>query len=505
MNQTIGRRDFLKRAGLGMAGAALMPRLGWTQTTERQGDKATKPNIVFILSDDFGWGSAGCYGANPKLVRTPNIDRLAREGRRFTDACAPASVCSPTRYAVLTGRYCWRTPLKYEVLGVFDPLWIEPSRITVASLLRQHGYHTAAIGKWHLGYGSSKPVDYTKLLRPGPLSVGFDVHFGVPQNHGDITGVYVDCEHVQGLRSAQLKPMGACYYGGKPFLGFDAPQRKDEDVMEVLTTRAIDWIKEQTSERPFFLYFTPVAVHRPITPSSQTKGTSKAGPFGDWIHELDRSVGRVLAELDNRGFTSNTLVIFTSDNGSMKPQNGDEAVAIKAGLQVNGAWRAGKHSIYEGGLREPYLARWPGKIPAGTVCNEPISLVDTLATIAAIIGAQLPPPAHGAEDSYNILPALLGETLTAPLRPALVEHSADGVFAVRSGPWKWIEGHCAKPKKPKGERAVEYHEQLYNLQDDPAEQHDMLTQHPDVAQRLATLLDKYRTQGSSRPDDQTKE
>ena len=500
MNQTIGRRDFLKRVGLGAAGALALPRLGWAQTAERQSDKATKPNIVFILSDDFGWGSASCYGADPKLVRTPNIDRLAREGRRFTDACAPASVCSPTRYAVLTGRYCWRTPLKYEVLGVFDPLWIEPTRVTVAPLLKQHGYHTAAIGKWHLGYGSSKPVDYTKLLRPGPLSVGFDFHLGIPSNHGDVTGIYVDCEHVQGLRSAKLTPVGACYYGGKPFLGLDAPQRKDEDVMEVLTNRAVDWIAEQTPSQPFFLYFTPVAVHEPVTPSDATKGSSQAGPYGDWIHELDRSVGKLLAALDQHQLAENTLVIFTSDNGgeNKKTRSGEQIAAIAAGLKMNGDWREGKHSIYEGGFREPYLARWPGKIPAGTICDETISLVDTLATVAAIVGAPLPPPAHGAEDSYNILPALLGAKLDAPLRPALVEHSADGVFAVRAGPWKWIEGHCAKPKPPKA-RTNEFREQLYNLHDDPAEQHNVLVQHPDVAQRLAALLEKYRREGFSRP------
>jgi len=496
---TTPRREFLKFAGWG-AVALTLPAVGKAAASVLQASGNSRPNIVFILADDYGWGSAGCYGADEKLVRTPNIDRLAREGRRFTDACTASSVCSPTRYAVMTGRYCWRTPLKFEVLGVFDPLWIEPSRLTVASLLKQCGYCTAAIGKWHLGYGPAKPVDYTQPLRPGPLNVGFDFHLGIPSNHGDVTGIYVDCEHVQGLRSSKLTPSGACYYGGKPFLGLDAPQRKDVDVMDVLTNRAVEWIGAQTPDKPFFLYFTPVAVHEPVTPSDQCKGSSKAGPYGDWIHELDRSVGKILAVLDQQKFTENTLVIFTSDNGgeNKKTRSGEQVAAIAAGLQMNGAWREGKHSIFEGGFRVPYVARWPGRVPAGTVCDETIGLVDTLATVAAIVGAPLPVVAQGAEDSYNILPALLGEQTVEPLRPALIEHSADGVFAVRSGPWKWIEGKCAKLKPPKS-RATEFRAQLYNLRDDPAERHDVLEQNPGVVQRLAALLQQYRVQGFSRP------
>ena len=475
----------------------------------------TKPNIVLVLADDLGYGSVSCYGADTNLVRTPNIDRLATQGRRFTDATASSSVCSPSRYSILTGRYCWRTSLKFEVLGNQAPLHIETNRLTLASLLKSKGYQTAAIGKWHLGFGATRPNDLTKTLRPGPLDIGFDYFYGLPANHADPTGIYVDTEteadglkttKIEGLRSPVLKPFGSNYYTGKPYLGIDAPQRVDTEVMPHFTDKAVEWLGQQTTNQPFFLYFAPVAVHEPATPSAKTRGTSAAGNYGDWIHELDLSVGKILAALDANGFGSNTLVIFTSDNGGenhfgMHAWLDFEAEAnlkaIAAGLKMNGPWREGKHSIYEGGLREPFIARWPGKIPAHSVSDEPISLVDTLATTAAIVGYSLPARTAGAEDSFNVLPALLGENHAAPVRPFLVEHSADGVFAVRQGDWKWIEGVCAKPNEPKA-RENEFHAQLYNLKADPTESHDVIGEHPQIAAQLAALLETFRKQGYSR-------
>jgi arylsulfatase A len=477
---------------------------------------AAKPNIVYILTDDLGYGSTSCYGADTNLVRTPNIDRLAREGRRFTDACSSSSVCSPSRYSILTGRYCWRTSLKYEALGDASPLLVETNRLTVASLLKEQGYNTAAIGKWHLGFGPVKPTDYTLPLRPGPEDVGFNYFYGLPSNHADPTGIYVDTEmdnmgqkinKVEGLRSNKLTPFGTNYYGkDKPFMGIDAPQRVDTEVMPHITDKALAWIDEQKAGKPFFLYFAPVAVHEPATPSDATKGTSKAGAYGDWIHELDRTVGRVLDELDKNHLTENTLVILTSDNGGENAyaahawlgfEAGSNMKAIAAGLKMNGIWRGGKHSVYEGGLREPFIVRWPGKVPAGTICDEPICLVDTFATLAAVTGAKMPSVTQGAEDSYNVLPALLGKKNFHPIRPALVEHSADGVFAVRQGSWKWIEGKPANPH-PGKIRAKEFQPQLYNLADDPTETHDVLAEHPDIAAKLSALLETYRQQGYSR-------
>ncbi len=461
------------------------------------------PNIVVVLSDDFGYGSAGCYGADPSLIRTPNIDRLAREGRRFTDANTTSSVCSPTRYSVLTGRYCWRTSLKHEVLGTTAPLHIEPGRLNLGSLLKDHEYRTAAIGKWHLGYGTAARVDFTRPLKPGPLEIGFDYHFGVPSNHGDLSGVFVEDHGVYGLRSDRLDPQSAGKnFRGKPYLGLDAPQRVDEDVMPLLTSKAVKWLESQTADRPFFLYFTPVAVHNPVTPSDQTKGTSRAGAYGDWIHELDASVGRVLDVLDRKGFADDTLVLFTSDNGGVnKPTlKGEATDALEAGLKISGPFRGGKHDVWEGGFRVPYIVRWPGKVPAGTVCDETLSLVDTLATVAAVVGQPLPAEQVAAEDSYNMLPAWLGESYDRPIRSDLIVHSADGNFALRQGRWKWIEGDYHADTRPGALRlrADQFQPQLYDLVADRAETRNGVTQNPETAEQLQSLLARYRDGGFSR-------
>ena len=383
-------------------------------------DADRHPNVVVVLADDLGYGSLNSYGASERHIRTPGIDRLAAEGRRFTDANTTSSVCSPTRYSLLTGRYCWRTSLRHGVLGITSPLHIETGRPTIASLLRSAGYRTAAIGKWHLGYGTGR-TDYTQSLNPGPLDVGFDYHFGVPQNHGDATGIYVRNRDTVGLRSNRVEPFGQTPYG-RQFLGFDAPHRVDENVMGELTSDAEKWLRQQELETPFFLYFAPVAIHFPYTPSTETEGASGVGPYGDWIHELDLSVARILRTLDELGFAEDTLVVFTSDNGGVLFTEGDrpEARAYRDGLRVNGGWRGRKHSIYEGGFRVPFIARWPGKVPAGTVSHETISLVDLFATVAAVSGQPLPPAAEAAEDSLNVLPALLGET-TEGTSPSVVD------------------------------------------------------------------------------------
>ncbi len=462
-----------------------------------------RPNIVLILSDDYGYGSATCYGADPALIRTPHIDRLAREGRRFTDACTPSSVCSPTRYSVLTGRYCWRTSLKNEVLGTTSPLHIEPGRLTLASLLKKQGYTTAAVGKWHLGYGDAPRTDYPAELKPGPLEIGFDYHFGVPANHGDIAGVYIENHTVAGLRSRALTPgQTGVNFKNQPYLGLDAPHRVDVDVMPVITDKAVGWLEKQSSAQPFFLYFTPVAVHRPNTPSAQTRGTSKAGPYGDWIHELDLSVGRVLDALDRTGVAGNTLVLFTSDNGGVCKTDiaSEETDAIKAGLTINGPFRGGKHDVWEGGFRVPYLLRWPGRVPANSVCGETLSLVDTLATVAALIGEPLPPVQTAAEDSYNMLPAWLGQRYAGPIRSHLIVHSADGNFAIRRGDWKWIEGdyHPATRTGALRQRADQFSRQLYNIREDIGESRDLHAAHPELSGELAALLERYRAGGYSR-------
>lgn len=490
---------------------------------------ADTPNIVLILADDFGYGSATCYGANPALVQTPHIDRLAREGRRFTDANTTSSVCSPTRYSVLTGRYCWRTSLKFEVLDTFAPLHIEPSRLNVASLLKKHGYATAAVGKWHLGYGAAsdapaRRTDYAAELSPGPLEIGFDYHFSVPSNHGDLTGVYVENRSVYGLRRGARLPeplkspspvpdtddFKATYDAGDlenpkaapRILDLDAPRRKNERVMKVLTDKATHWMQEQPRDKPFFLYFTPVAVHSPITPDADLAGKSAAGLYGDWIHELDRSVGRILETLDRMGVAQNTLVLFSSDNGGVfRPANERllQTAALKAGLKINGDLRGGKHDVWEGGFKVPFLVRWPGKAPAHSVSGAMISLADILATAAAIVGEPLPPVSQGAEDSRSFLPALLGDA-SKSTREDLIVHSADGVFALRKGPWKWIEGEPVEEVKTRSPKShnEQHRSQLYHTGDDPAETRDVSDQHAEIVAEMRDRLRRYRDGGYSR-------
>jgi arylsulfatase A-like enzyme len=465
----------------------------------------SKPNIIVILADDLGWGSLGCYGAPISLIKTPNIDRLANEGARFTNAHSAASVCTPSRYGMMTGRYCWRSSLKSGNVADDGKLLIETERPTMASILKGNGYNTAMIGKWHLGFGSKTPADFTEPLRPGPVDLGFNYFYGLPSNHGDPAGIYIDTAEdekgerfnkVEGLRSNVVAPFGQTVYK-KPFWGIDAPQRVDEDVMPLLTQKAIDWMQLQKNEVPFFLYFTPVAVHVPITPSKDTSGTSPAGVYGDWIHELDLSIGKILDYLDKNGLAGNTMIIFTADNGGDRYGMGAEA--IKSGLNINGHWKGGKHSIYEGGLRAPYLVRWPNKVPAQHVSDDPICLVDTLATVAAAAGAPLPHLSQGAEDSFNLLPVFLNQKQQTPIRSILVGHSTSGVYSITQGSWKWIEGIPANPKANKSDRrSEETNAQLYNLEQDPAETKDLIAEHPDIAQKLAIILKQYRDQGYSR-------
>jgi arylsulfatase A-like enzyme len=427
---------------------------------------------------------------------------------------------------LLTGRYCWRTTLKHEVLGTFSPLHIEPTRVNLASMLKQKGYRTASVGKWHLGYGKENEdpkwrTEYKAELSPGPLNIGFDYHFGVPSNHGDLTGVYVENRFVYGLRSGQI-PAGmklagpaadsddyqATYgqedteNGRANILEIDAPRRKKERVMKVLTDKATDWLEAQPKDQPFFLYFAPVAVHNPVTPDKDLAGKSAAGPYGDWIHELDQSVGRILATLDKMGATKDTLVLFTSDNGGVfRPENERllQTTAIKAGLKINGTLRGSKHDVWEGGFKVPFIARWPGKVPAGSTAPQMVSVVDILATTAELVGTPLPAKDAGAEDSRSFLSVLLG-SVDAKGREDMIIHSADGVFAVRKGRWKWIEGVPVEEIKDgvRKTRKDQFRSQLYDTVADPAETKDVSAEHPEVVAELRDLLRRYRDGGFSR-------
>ena len=424
---------------------------------------------------------------------------------RFTDAHAPSSVCTPTRYGLLTGRYSWRTRLQKGTLGTSHPLLIEKGRMTLASLLKGQGYRTAAIGKWHLGYGESKFVDWNRPLAPGPLEVGFDYHFGVPQNHNDNSRAFVENHHVVGRKPGEEFRIVA----GQDFPEGLAQPRVEDQVDTTLTAKALGFIQENR-DRPFFLYFTPCAPHTHVTPAARFRGTSGAGLYGDYIQELDAHVGEILDRLDELKLREKTLVIFTSDNGggasdfrgtaSTVLNLASDAGGVREkyrtakqdaralGHRANGDWRGAKGDAYEGGHREPFIVRWPGRVAAASVSAETVCLTDLFATTASILGVKL--PENAGEDSYDILPALTGQSRKTPIRPATVMHGGNGIFAIRSGSWKLVKAVGAK-SIPQDE--------LYDLATDPGETKNLAAAQPERVKAMNDLLEKYITDGRSTP------
>lgn len=460
------------------------------------------PNIIFILADDFGYSSLNCYGADESLVRTPNIDRIAEKGMSFTNAYTAASVCTPTRYSFIMGRYPWRSELKYGTWGVESRMLPDPERFTIADWLKDLGYNTAAIGKWHLGYGKTGTLEeYTATLKPGPLDLGFDYHFGVPQNHGDKMGVYIENDHIYGIRSDKIQAYSRTFYGPQ-YYGFDAPQRKNIECMEMLTEKSIDWLSFQSSEDPFFLYFAPVAVHHPITPSNYMRGTSDCGPYGDFIQDLDWSVGRIIQTLEYKGLMDNTIIIFTSDNGGEIPGNKPEAPeiqAVNAGLKINGDLRGDKHTIWEGGTRVPFIVSWPGKVKEGTVSDDIIAVMDVFATIADANGMGLPEDKNVAPDSHSFFSALMGKDKNSA-RASVLTADMHGMQAIRMGEWKYIDNTLPEelPEHRRKRIQMPLIPQLYNLSEDPAESKNLYEQHPDIVKQLTEELDRIRAQEATR-------
>ncbi|HEX8915996.1 MAG TPA: arylsulfatase [Humisphaera sp.] len=420
--------------------------------TARAADAAKpRPNVVFVLFDDMGYGQPKAYRDGTEF-RTPNIDRVAREGMRFTDAHSAASVCTPTRYGILTGRYPSRIG-QFGVLTTYSPPIIPPTRLTVATLMRQSGYDTACIGKWHLGMdwggkpGTEKTIPVGTPLKVSPNAAGFDYFFGF--THARNIGTVIEQDRVAAnLEEVQVQPRLAA----KVVEYLDDPKRK---------------------EKPFFLYLPLCPPHTPIVPAPEFAGAGgvkgKEAEYGDWLYQGDWVLGRVLETLDKRGLAENTLLIVTSDNGA-------------AGRSY-APLRGQKTSIYEGGHREPFVARWPGRVKAGSVCDDTVCLNDLIATCAEIVGAKLPDDA--AEDSVSILPDLLG-TAKGPVREATVHQSPGRDLAIRRGPWKlvFLKG---------GGR------ELYNLQTDLSESKDVAGANPEVVKELTVLMRKYVADGRSTP------
>lgn len=455
-----------------------------------------RPNILLILADDLGYGDPGSYN-NASQIPTPHIDRLARQGIRFTDAHTPSSVCTPTRYGLLTGRYAWRTHLDQGVLLGYDPLLIDTSRVTLASLLKAQGYRTGGVGKWHLGLGDEERTDYGEPLRPGPVSLGFDYYFGIPASLDFEPYLYFENARVLEAPTDSTPGNSDCCFGPFWRAGAMAPSFEHDEVLPTFAERAVAFIERAASaQEPFFLYVPLAAPHTPWLPLEPYKGKSGAGEYGDFVYQVDDAVGRILEALEQTGETEHTLVIFTSDNGAIWSEELIEETEHRA----NGPLRGQKADIWEGGHRIPFIACWPGQIPAGAVSDEVLSLTDLLATLAELTAAELPEGA--GEDSYSMLPALVGERYEGPIREATVHHSGRGMFAIRQGEWKLAEGRGSGgfteprhlepgPGEPEG--------QLYNLAEDPAERRNLYAERPEVVRRLRALLEQYRQQGYSRP------
>jgi len=486
----------------------------------------TPPNVVVIFADDLGYGDVGCYGAT--RVKTPNIDRLAAEGRRFTDGHSASAVCTPSRYNLITGEYAFRgdhwSPVFLKV-----GLIIDPEQTTVADVMKRAGYATACIGKWHLGFGEGTP-NWNGNLKPGPLELGFDYYFGVPVVNSHPPFVYVENHRVVGL-----VPEDPFVYGQRANTPFYPEKRKfddiggadvahalykDDEVGMKLTEKSVEWIRKH-KHNSFFLYLSTTNIHHPFTPAPCFQGTSQAGRYGDFIHELDWIVGEVMDALEEEGIADNTLVIFTSDNGGMFNVGGQDS--WKDGHRMNGDLLGFKFGAWEGGHRVPFIARWPGKIPAGSVSDQLVSNVDLLATMAAI--TEQPLNDDEGPDSYNILPALTGNP-TKQIRDHLVLSPLRKTnLTIRKGKWVYIDGQGSGGFSGKLETDYERGgpgahlltkqvnsdiengrlkedappAQLYDLEADLSQTTNLYHQRPEVVKELKALLQKSITNPRTAP------
>ena len=481
----------------------------------------TRPNIVVILTDDLGYGDVSAYGAT--ALKTPNIDRLAQEGLRFTDAHAPAGTCTPSRYSLLTGEYAWRKP-GTGVLPGDAALIIDPGRTTLPSMLRRAGYATGVVGKWHLGLGPAGGPDWNHDITPGPNDVGFDYAFIMAATGDRVPTVYIENRRVVGLDPSdpiivsydhpvgewptgrnhpELLKMQASHghdqtiVNGIGRIGYVTGGRSalwiDETMADEFTRRAVSFI-EGHRDQPFFLYFATHDPHVPRAPNSRFAGATALGPRGDAIVEADWCVGEILKTLDRLNLTANTLVLFTSDNGPVVDDGyRDDAVEKLGSHRPGGPYRGGKYSIFEAGTRVPWIVTWPGHVARG-VSDALVSQVDLLASLAAFTGQTLPDEA--GPDSFDVMPALLGQSRLR--RAELVEQG--GGLGLRIGTWKYIEP-SNRPKFNVQTRTELGHDsmpQLYDLAADPGEMRNLATQEPDRVKAMAARLAVVRQAGRSR-------
>ena len=497
-------------------------------TTSRVDSSQRPPNILVILADDLGYGDVSCYNPQAK-VATPNLDALAQQGMRFTDAHSAATVCTPTRYSLMTGRMCFRTGFRYVFTGVGGPCLITPDRLTIAEMLKASGYRTAMFGKWHIGMTfydqAGQPIhdggrdavtriDYARRIDGGPIDHGFDTFFGtVCCPTTDWLYAYIDNDRIPSPATAVIDkspyPVNDYTHDFRP--GYASPDFDASEVDLVFLDKSKAFLREHVKQhpgQPFFLFHSLQAVHLPSIPAKRFRGKTDAGPHGDFIHEMDWVVGELMKTLDELEVADNTLVIFCSDNGPEAPT----VIAMRRDYQHDGArpWRGVKRDQWEGGHRTPWIVRWPGKVQAGSTSAQLISTTDILATCAAVVGYALPNDA--GEDSYDMLPVLLGEQGEAMVRPYLLEQTIVNKFSIRVGDWKYLDHQGSggnnydredkrwslKPYKLP-DTDPDAPGQLYNLAEDPGETTNLYSRHPEIVHKLKAMLDQSVADGRSAP------
>lgn len=488
------------------------------------GEAKRRPNIVLILADDLGFGDLSCYSDQARIT-TPNIDRLARQGMRFTDAHSPSTVCTPTRYSILTGRMAFRLNYRGVFTGAGGPCLIEADRLTLPGLLKSKDYRTAMVGKWHVGLTffdrqgeplckngleSVKQIDYSRAIPDSPIHRGFDSFFGTaccPTT--DWLYAYIDGDRVPvpptKILDKKTLPSHDWSFDCRP--GMVADDFDLQEVDQVFLSKSLDFLQqhaEQRPDQPFFLFHSMQAVHLPSFPSRQFQGKSNAGPHGDFLLQMDDVVGKLMAKLTELQLDDNTLVILTSDNG---PEVGT-VLNMRKQFNHDGAfpWRGMKRDNWEGGHRVPFIVRWPGQVAAEQISEETVCLTDLMATCAAIVDAELPPGA--AEDSFNLLPALKQEN-QQPIRSFTLHQTISLALAIRQGRWKFLDHQGSGGNNyNRGRLAEEVHfagpkvdapGQLYDLQSDPKETRNLYHEYPDKVKELKALLDQTQESGYSRP------
>jgi len=513
-------------SGAGMVGLGIFQRSfgeNVEQSTSNAEHRTNKPNIVVILADDLGYGDVQSYNPQRGKIPTPNIDRLATQGMRFTDAHSSSGVCSPSRYALLTGRYHWRSRLQKGIVGVWEKPLIAPDRLTIAGLAKQHGYRTACVGKWHLGWDWPASAEERKFLagfggkaggggnvaktvsnehvstwqkifsRPiegGPVTRGFDSYFGT-----DVPNwppyCFIENNRTVGIPSELLAPEKL----KSNQASLQGPALKDwplEKILPILGNRACAFIADAVKKPdPFLLYMPLTAPHTPIAVTEEWKGKSGLIPYADFVMQTDAVVGRVVDALEKSGAAGKTLLIFTSDNGCA-PYIGAAELEAK-GHYPSGPLRGYKADAWEGGHRMPFIVRWPGQVKPGSTCGQLVHHVDIMATMAEIFGTKLPD--NAGEDSFSILPLLKG--IDKQVRENAVSASAGGVPAVRMGDWKFIPAPGSGGWGKGGDQSQPV--QLYNLADDISESRNLAAKMPEKVAEMRTLLEKLIKQGRSTP------